>query len=100
MVCVFFFVKKKTAYEMSISDGSSDVCASDLLRVRVQVWGLGFGVWGLGLGLFRSAATNDCHPGLVPGSRDVKCWACGTGPRHKAGEIGRASCRERVCQYV
>src|SRR3546814_3621478 len=27
----FFFFKQKTAYEMSISDWSSDVCSSDLL---------------------------------------------------------------------
>src|SRR3546814_10713302 len=27
----FFFVKQKTAYEMRISDWSSDVCSSDLL---------------------------------------------------------------------
>src|SRR3546814_6196489 len=31
-VCVcFFFFKQKTAYEMRISDWSSDVCSSDLL---------------------------------------------------------------------
>src|SRR3546814_6928320 len=29
---VFFFFKQKTAYEMRISDWSSDVCSSDLLR--------------------------------------------------------------------
>src|SRR3546814_5072695 len=28
----FFFVKQKTAYEMRISDWSSDVCSSDLVR--------------------------------------------------------------------
>src|SRR3546814_1167229 len=28
--CVFFFFKQKTAYEMRISDWSSDVCSSDL----------------------------------------------------------------------
>src|SRR3546814_1421039 len=28
-----FIVKQKTAYEMRISDWSSDVCSSDLLRV-------------------------------------------------------------------
>src|SRR3546814_4906336 len=37
-LCVFFFFKQKTAYEMRISDWSSDVCSSDLLsqcrRVR------------------------------------------------------------------
>src|SRR3546814_21131720 len=32
VVCVFFF-KKKTAYEMRISDWSSDVCSSDLRRI-------------------------------------------------------------------
>src|SRR3546814_2673335 len=30
MFCVLFFFKQKTAYEMRISDWSSDVCSSDL----------------------------------------------------------------------
>src|SRR3546814_7334851 len=30
VICVFFFFKQKTAYEMRISDWSSDVCSSDL----------------------------------------------------------------------
>src|SRR3546814_6854818 len=30
----FFFFKQKTAYEMRISDWSSDVCSSDLLRFQ------------------------------------------------------------------
>src|SRR3546814_16390669 len=30
MWCFFFFFKQKTAYEMRISDWSSDVCSSDL----------------------------------------------------------------------
>src|SRR3546814_3794695 len=29
-LCYFFFFKQKTAYEMRISDWSSDVCSSDL----------------------------------------------------------------------
>src|SRR3546814_3854105 len=40
MVCVyifFFFFKQKTAYEMRISDWSSDVCSSDLQLVSGQV---------------------------------------------------------------
>src|SRR3546814_1327309 len=32
MLCFFFF-KQKTAYEMRISDWSSDVCSSDLIAV-------------------------------------------------------------------
>src|SRR3546814_14182345 len=35
--CGFFFFKQKTAYEMRISDWSSDVCSSDLLE-REEVW--------------------------------------------------------------
>src|SRR3546814_4672114 len=33
----FFFFKQKTAYEMRISDWSSDVCSSDLSRVHRPV---------------------------------------------------------------
>src|SRR3546814_8780174 len=33
----FFFCKQKTAYEMRISDWSSDVCSSDLLTILVDV---------------------------------------------------------------
>src|SRR3546814_7472211 len=35
--CVFFFFKQKTAYEMRISDWSSDVCSSDLLRNDIDI---------------------------------------------------------------
>src|SRR3546814_3460770 len=34
LIFCFFFFKQKTAYEMRISDWSSDVCSSDLLRVE------------------------------------------------------------------
>src|SRR3546814_4620412 len=34
MYFFFFFFKQKTAYEMRISDWSSDVCSSDLLSLR------------------------------------------------------------------
>src|SRR3546814_5188960 len=33
-ICRFFFFKQKTAYEMRISDWSSDVCSSDLHSLR------------------------------------------------------------------
>src|SRR3546814_1310101 len=36
MSCFFFFVKQKTAYEMRISDWSSDVCSSDLQYRRQE----------------------------------------------------------------
>src|SRR3546814_6632206 len=34
-MCIFFF-KQKTAYEMRISDWSSDVCSSDLILERAE----------------------------------------------------------------
>src|SRR3546814_19580243 len=33
---MFFFFKQKTAYEMRISDWSSDVCSSDLTRYLIR----------------------------------------------------------------
>src|SRR3546814_2376155 len=36
VVVLFFFFKQKTAYEMRISDWSSDVCSSDLAERRVE----------------------------------------------------------------
>src|SRR3546814_3473210 len=38
-MCIFFF-KQKTAYEMRISDWSSDVCSSDLRDYLTQQFGL------------------------------------------------------------
>src|SRR3546814_5331089 len=36
----FFFFKQKTAYEMRISDWSSDVCSSDLMHARMARHGV------------------------------------------------------------
>src|SRR3546814_12301914 len=107
---VFFFFKQKTAYEMRISDWSSDVCSSDL-PARVSAIEL----------LCMSASTSDSRS-----SRRQEAWRAITLSRHPsfsfidrlrarvgasvrrysgcvfacAWKIGRASCRERVCQYV
>src|SRR3546814_21124641 len=37
MITIIFFFKQKTAYEMRISDWSSDVCSSDLIG---RVWNI------------------------------------------------------------
>src|SRR3546814_14001609 len=61
-VCVFFF-KQKTAYEMRISDWSSDVCSSDLLGKSDVV--TGSGIFGPGI----AEADNEtqvCHRGQMP----------------------------------
>src|SRR3546814_1767714 len=43
LVCFVFFFKQKTAYEMRISDWSSDVCSSDLQPKRRARHGRGVG---------------------------------------------------------
>src|SRR3546814_16801759 len=101
---MFFFFKQKTAYEMRISDWSSDVCSSDLAGQHL--------------------AEAD-HPGAV---RRGKAGEAGNLREGEAAgridgiqlrlqlllrigdhlaiesidivQIGRASCRERVGQYV
>src|SRR3546814_17309103 len=116
---VFFFFKQKTAYEMRISDWSSDVCSSDLLAA-------------LGLSLsdvVDALERNNANRGAgyverggeqilirVPGEAsdegdlgnimiatrggvpirvsDVAAAAIGS------DQMGRASCGARVCQYV
>src|SRR3546814_4262369 len=45
LFCLFFFFKQKTAYEMRISDWSSDVCSSDLVYTTepgIQFYGGNF----------------------------------------------------------
>src|SRR3546814_6264252 len=37
LVLFFFFFKQKTAYEMRISDWSSDVCSSDLAAAAISI---------------------------------------------------------------
>src|SRR3546814_2027000 len=86
----FFFFKQKTAYEMRISDWSSDVCSSDLFQHIVtfpcaQIFGT-----------------------AMPREAAAMMLSCTRQPRFRrpavdrdtTQEIGRASCRERVCQYV
>src|SRR3546814_10607140 len=78
--CFFFFFKQKTAYEMRISDWSSDVCSSDLPA----------GFLHLQLVTDYFSGKMNCH------ISDIAVASQWDG----RGQIGRASCRERVCQYV
>src|SRR3546814_6112653 len=74
----FFFFKRKTAYELRISDWSSDVCSSDLrCHVHSQVR-LAAGL-GVNMASVREA---------VKRLEQLRL------------ENGRGSCRGRVCQYV
>src|SRR3546814_10296200 len=103
---LFFFFKQKTAYEMRISDWSSDVCSSDLelaggrggRAARLQRGAEG----DLAIVLVEDILTPEFNRPTLLRSPDAD-----TGVEHRIAvlplfgeQIGRASCRERVCQYV
>src|SRR3546814_2324325 len=88
VVCDIFFFKQKTAYEMRISDWSSDVCSSDLMVYSAQ-WQddvtpgtsnnptpIGANGWGIVNWMPQSAGASDTYIHTVqpPGNRnfDVK----------------------------
>src|SRR3546814_12458434 len=108
----FFFFKQKTAYEMRISDWSSDVCSSDLpalvalggvVRVDQQLDEIGIDRFVLAprfafaRGGRGSVGGGNALPRLAE-RRGVD--EAGAGLFERLGEIGRAACRARVCQYV
>src|SRR3546814_5935319 len=106
-MCIgFFFFKQKTAYEMRISDWSSDVCSSDLSVEDVERRG------GCGEDLpvihrinelagerDRIARGGGFHGILItrPERGDLAVELV-LGDAIFAEQIGRASRRERVCQ--
>src|SRR3546814_14077914 len=129
-LCMIFFLffKQKTAYEMRISDWSSDVCSSDLACVGdsallslddvalataggnlpglERALGRSFSEGNAPVTVLRAVARHLQRVHAVAGAggavdeamrrlRPPVFWK-----RAAAFKIGRASCRERVCQYV
>src|SRR3546814_20477352 len=84
---------------MRISDWSSDVCSSDLLAVKAMEEELVLAyVDGALAGCLFAAPRGDA---LYLGKIAVRPGLQGRGlARRLLAQIGRASCRERVCQYV
>src|SRR3546814_3306275 len=109
---MFFFFKQKTAYEMRISDWSSDVCSSDLAKHKGllethptlgakklagkkrtrRLSAAEIEMLGKAIAYAEAGGENPIALGVL---RTLLL----TGYRCQE-EIGRASCRERVCQYV
>src|SRR3546814_4421462 len=99
---LLFLFKRKTAYEVRISDWSSDVCSSDLIEQletaeagrRIEV---------------SRVVTHRQRPHTAGGvtflnledETGILNVVAGQGvwKRYRRA-IGRSSCRERVCQYV
>src|SRR3546814_6980489 len=122
VLCVCFFFKQKTAYEVRISDWSSDVCSSDLEAVSGLLDGLvietllshlacadedhvlntrqleRFSVLRSKIAARRYSLANSAGICLGP---DYAFDLTRPGLALYGGiprELGRASCRERVCQ--
>src|SRR3546814_4406605 len=87
----FFFFKQKTAYEMRISDWSSDVCSSDL-NAADQRGILSRPQAALLQMVYGAQTAQVLYVAAKLGVADLL--------KNRPRKIGRASCRERVCQYV
>src|SRR3546814_5703073 len=114
MVGGIFFFKQKTAYEMRISDWSSDVCSSDLRRHYLRVSDVATSAT-------RAASGSRGMTSYVYGSElDIIVCASGAGVAgtsrrrslsrlasdcrarertRRSEKNGRTACRGRVCQY-
>src|SRR3546814_5288232 len=94
-VMKIFFFKQKTAYEMRISDWSSDVCSSDLIfnHITVKVPGATFG--------FRHHSAGTTRPPLST-SRTCASVLVRRLPRSEERRVGKecvSTCRSRWSPY-
>src|SRR3546814_9712650 len=95
---LFFFFKQKTAYEMRISDWSSDVCSSDLYaKVKESSGNLASPLLAEEVGGGAGTTGGAILLALIAAVAFATILAVVAGLTLK---IGRASCRERVCQSV
>src|SRR3546814_11375090 len=104
------FFKQKTAYEMRISDWSSDVCSSDLNCPGARSWtgastraDFSRSEQAEARTSVRRMATQRPWNTILPTINLLQqpaANACHCGPATPMPiEIGRASCRERVCHF-
>src|SRR3546814_6948795 len=87
-ICVFFFFKQKTAYEMRISDWSSDVCSSDLI-LTVFCWAM-------------AKPISKAVPSSMPGPRNGETSATTAVHRSEERRVGKecvSTCRSRWSPY-
>src|SRR3546814_330424 len=81
-----FFFKQKTAYEMRISDWSSDVCSSDLIKCMFVCSCVD-----------RSSLCLDYYAGSL--KEDVSMDACNRSEERRVGKECVSTCRSRWSPY-
>src|SRR3546814_17593762 len=92
---------------MLISDWSSDVCSSDLLAVGIEPRRRGPGAGDRGTGLRRGLSPSSVRAeqalslskGRIEGRGGARCFDTELRQAEPL-QIGKATCRERVCAYV
>src|SRR3546814_12750810 len=100
----FLFFKQKTAYEMRISDWSSDVCSSDIMfdGIKARLEG-GAPVKSLSVPAFIAEGTIAHDLGALQGrfpELDIGSYPFFRMGKFGTSQIGRSLCRDRVCQNV
>src|SRR3546814_5038519 len=105
MVIVSFFFKQKTAYEMHISDWSSDVCSSDLAFERVchprRRYAKGGELLRIDDDLILAHHAADARDlGDARNRFEFEAQEPVLEAAQLGKKIGRASCRDSVLQYV
>src|SRR3546814_10842760 len=98
MFCVVFFFKQKTAYEVRISDWSSDVCSSDLFadaggEAKFALTGAGEAAR---LDLIAPALTS-ASGAYVTGDDDSRI---GSSAERRVGKECVSTCRSRWSPYT
>src|SRR3546814_8961155 len=104
----FYCFKQNTASDLRISDWSSDVCSTDLVRalahgrIGAKLSAIAYVVKPMGMETLVYITIDDTEvcarldPAMAPeAGQPITLMAAMS---HM--QIGRASCRERVCQYV
>src|SRR3546814_13790539 len=105
MICFFFF-KQKTAYEMRISDWSSDVCSSDLPQRAVRyavictLASVAGGMLGYGIGFFLYESVGLAllgALGLTDAFQPAACYL--RSEERRVGKECVSTCRSRWSPY-
>src|SRR3546814_4201605 len=108
MLFMFFFFKQKTAYEVRISDWSSDVCSSDLVKGISFVAHHGQSIGIIGHNGSGKSTLLRAIAGVMPTSGG-RIWADGTASllgvnaRSEERRVGKecvSTCRSRWSPYI
>src|SRR3546814_2571823 len=93
---VFFFFKQKTAYEMRISDWSSDVCSSDLAKTAFGLadWAADRCVGEYGIG---ACSVSAGLPRLSPA--EARAAGAQRSEERRVGKECVSTCRSRWSPY-